>query len=401
MLQDKLLFDNISVNFIYSFVIDELENLDTKFYRGKPALRNGILSNLSIIQDQHYHQNNFDPKDFSFEGINNQSIYEIQSLTRIFVSGAGTYTFSIKFKSANENIIDSKVVFNLYSLIQSLVPSPTAKRLGFKFKTKDFFLYEFFKNNISDTCSSNNVLCHNHGLILPFDKDNNDPQNPYCLIIAKLNDQTISLETIKRNIFNIDININDGIKNIPKELALLLYRYIEANNIIANKEWLAKIVKPNIKYFDHDEWFENLLVGVHPRSSLFLYQNNENNLELIEGLTSDFLDLFELIRGRWHFNIILNEILDSIISKISSEMRSSLNLTKEIIKNRIKYSRFLSDPLTYSFEGGLIYDISDDAQELYQLEYLKELTQKKFDIIDQLFNDNVRLDYFSIDESNN
>ncbi|ODS32630.1 MAG: hypothetical protein SCARUB_02231 [Candidatus Scalindua rubra] len=96
----------------------------------------------------------------------------------------------------------------------------------------------------------------------------------------------------------------------------------------------------------------------------------------------------ELIRSRWHISIAINALLDKDIEILKNEpSQDNLKFLLNLIKRRKLFALFLSDPIPYSFEGGTIGDINEVARNEFFLDHLKEMTYKKFEVVDRLYKD--------------
>jgi hypothetical protein len=87
-------------------------------------------------------------------------------------------------------------------------------------------------------------------------------------------------------------------------------------------------------------------------------------------------------------NIVINALLDHDIDDIKDEaLDKNLGSLRTIIKRRRQYAYFLHDPLPYRYLGGSITDIIDIAEAEMWSAKLREMTFRKFEALDKIFED--------------
>lgn len=371
--------------------------------------------------------------------------YSLEGLLRIFDSGVGTFTlkFTIKNSDYKDNgLIATKDIYHIYDLLNSgddrkynyplikfaekkypfFVTHPKNENndsIGNKFNTHrlvDIYQDLLHSLNLNKKLSNLDIGIKNSpkkGII-----DNNNPkldcQNPYIIIIGKkpfkqLNSKNgNSLSYLKyplnwwdytsgEDVANFESEDQIKIKRKFRETTLLLYRYIKGSTILnLDPDQFDKTIPlpfNNLsikKFFNNHSWFENSFIAAHPRATLFFFENTESESlkEIPCFIQKSLLDLFELVRSRWHFSVVINELLDIEIENLRSlKVARNQEFIFSILEKRKLFASYLSDPLTYSFGGGLVFDLQDNAKDFFQLDYLKEMIESKFDVLDQLIND--------------
>jgi hypothetical protein len=264
-------------------------------------------------------------------------------------------------------------------------------------------------------CSDNALLDHSSKL---------DCQNPYIVVTGKLEKKTLDLEYDKSlpysghpiswwNYYNGNrlrkLKPEDQrviIRNL-KETMLLLLRYIIGKDLFnLNDKEFDRVVplpfyRPSLNVFMQNfSYFEHTYIASHHRTTLLFHEDisdeiDKKHIEKLSGVpefvSDSILDLFETIRMRWHFSVMLNELLDRTITKLSDGCYSNdIQYSESLLINRRLYGHFLSDPLTYSYGGTLVNDLIESAKTSFQLDYLRSLLDSKFEVIDDLVDDFVR-----------
>jgi hypothetical protein len=410
---DGLKFKEAKIHFIYSFFLrtsplnSELSNEDLKekygLEKGKPTERFGVPPNLRI-KSREYHKAIVDKYEkCEFLGLPNNLKPKLSALLRLFKTGAGTITYTLTLKCCNS--YSTSDIFEIYNLInassQEDYQYPKIKMEGNSEAKRLIDLmweeYECLEAAIDEV---------NDSPILDLEKkDKIDYQHPYIVVQGELIN-----EREYGNCWDLsgDRFHNEMALQKLKEITLLLQRYMKGREILKNKR-LDTIPLPFNneqcrKYFRNYTWFEHIFVGSHPRATLILYNDidpegiEKDFKKILESVAQSTLDLFELAKSRWHFCVFLNELLDQDI-EILKELPAARNaeFARNLLKRRRLFATYLSDPLTYSFGGGLVFDLIESAKRSFQLDYLNKMTESKFEVIDRVVNDLMRVNLLNED----
>lgn len=473
-----LSFDQVSVNFIYSFFVDidnTLKNngvtdrsIDSlakilsstkdnssplcsfEGVNGQKKSRNGVPPNLRVRSHEFFHS-------FSFENVKiflgNQTLFpdndqinlSLQGLIRIFDSGISTLTLTMDLKCIEQRPIKTVDIYKLYDLV-NMRDDKDYIYPKIVFNSKDYFfiekttsnslnkrLIDVFRDILIFLQTAKKISYHditvndtNKQSIIDNSYDNLDCQNPYIVLTCKKTCNTLNskdnpkLSYLKyplnwwnysnsNSIKNFESEDQTKIKQKFRETVLLLFRYIKGATMLAtefDQDNFDKVIplpysNSSIeKHFTNFSWFEHIYVASHSRSTIIFYENIENHgsekaiNEIPIFVCESVIDLFEIVRSRWHFSVILNELLDKNINHLNhASNEKEDNFSFSLFNNRKLYASFLSDPLTYSFEGGLVYDLMESAKKSFQLDYLKNSVETKLNVIDRLITDFLRLSY--------
>ncbi len=406
-------FSRAKITFTYSFMLEfndkirslkELEeatnsiikNNEKKFKLNTDTPHEGIISRINIRLKELDKENLYDITKFEFSTTIKDFMEKVSAQIRIFPTGAGTVSISFQLKKNKTNCISVQNIFEILDFVKS---TSFQKQTTFKYNDKKTKLIDFFRDIIHEFLVPEKsflgkkrepickLICMNEKIINY--QNSTDAQYPYLILDGQIEDST-------RTAYNNELIFFDSLNEIEKtEITLLIQRYILGSKI--DKQQLKEDIPKKVILDEKFLWFNHLFIGCHPKSTLFLYRKKDYTNDLFPVVYDGIIDLFEIIRARWFYNIIFNELLDKVIEK-HFHVNNSVNMKYEIVLKELflmkkKYSIFLSDPTTHMFEGGVLYDISKLAKEMYQLDYLKSLTNQKFDMIAQLVNDSIRINY--------
>ncbi len=101
-----------------------------------------------------------------------------------------------------------------------------------------------------------------------------------------------------------------------------------------------------------------------------------------------FINLFEIVRGRWHICSILNMRLDNLIESL--DLTDSLTHTQtveKLIELRKAYTRFLRDPVPYLFDGGSVTEIAKRSVTELGIKEISDNVHQKMQILDAIRQD--------------
>lgn len=114
-----------------------------------------------------------------------------------------------------------------------------------------------------------------------------------------------------------------------------------------------------------------------------------------------FLNMCEILRGRWHIGCVVSARVDQAISELAnaisdpkgaSPSTSPLTIMERMVKWRLLAASFLRDPVPFLFDGGSICEMAEQCEKLLWLERLKTELIGKFQVLDQLVRDYLNID---------
>jgi hypothetical protein len=212
------------------------------------------------------------------------------------------------------------------------------------------------------------------------------PQNPNVYLNLQINDNEIfsgipyGNDSVSQNNFEL--------KN--KELSNILMNIIYEPNKNAKDQIGTTKIPPVIKDPDlrikNLAWDNRLFISI--LRQITIHAVNPKNKPADSYIHRSILDALELMHSRWFFNITLNNLLDREIDKIklNEKLNNELVIKNLLIKRKL-FSFFLHDISSYKYWGGAVTDLLSEAEKHLWLDRLKEVTYKKFQVIDQLYND--------------
>ncbi len=372
---------------------------------------------------------------------------KLNGLVRISDSGIGAMTLTFHLKKQSKKHLTSDDIFQFYNLLNAsdsqdskkyIYPKITCSKNPFDKKEEKFesrrlinILTQLFgklkdeKSIITFGCENScvkNSECENS---LLFHHKDLDCQNPYVVVNGKLMKNDIKLNYENELQFNghplcwwdhfdgkhferLEDDDQKKVKRNLRETILLLLRYIIGGELLSikNDEEFNRLVplpffREKINHYTKNySYFKHIYIASHHRTTVLFHENvseeiNAVSLSKVENVpnfvSDSILDLFEVIRMRWHFSVVLNELLDIEIDKLSDiPAARNKEFAKNILSLRKKYAYFLSDPLTYSYGGTLVNDLLESAKDSFQIDYLNKLIETKFTVIDDVINDLMR-----------
>lgn len=436
-LQDKaaLKFKSVDVYFIYSFFMqfDALDDLADKLKKAGwkeslPESRHGVTINLNISkkwEDSRFFSmiykqqegkigsflyNNKMAKNLPFKD------FKFEILTTIYDMGSGTVTikFSLpKGAKQGQKSITSLDLHNIFNLADTGIQKGKAELPFFNDITlknergehKPFTLLNrnlarWLFDIVENECQMIELIPSVEWLdrlIINIEKSN-DWQNPYVITVGTIegypaedgywwNDSLKELEKKGNNI-----------KKKSLEAATLLFRFLKGKEYITkglqDNVWIPPNLRGDESFLKNYSWHRNLFIGFHPRASLVLnYEKDQGDqgVGISNILINSIIKLMEVVRARWHISVALNALLDRDISILRNHPSiDNLIFLAGVIERRKQFLSFLSDPIPYAFEGGIIGDIIETAKEKFFLDYLVNIITKKLETMDRVYQDTIR-----------
>lgn len=348
-------------------------------------------------------------------------------LIRIFRNGAGICTLSFLINNTN-----FKEVMILYRMAEKMSEELRCCKFnvpeGYGVKPGDYFLFDLFRELLKNLFDKMQIKTRRKAPkgrdlksntyrreIFWVDKEFLDTseefQNPYVFTVVKLNKDEYSITPW----WNCPYNKwkeeqlskeNEVLNECYKEAALLILRpytrtLFDAKNDVCLYEnfRLPNTLLDGEGYFkDMDlTWNLNHLLLFYRRSSLLMGVLKEAKPkdyfeDFFKYFSQSTLRMLEILRASWHAGLAVNILLDDVIDKIKSfSSPNNLLALEELIERRRIYARYLCDHTSYAFDGAQIVDISARAEEELWLRRLREMTKIKFETIDKLFEDQLKL----------
>lgn len=314
-------------------------------------------------------------------------------------------------KHGNENGKPNRLINKLSRLLNTLFEEKGIITFGCE-------KHQSHNCNNNDDCPGSNDALLDHSPYL-------DCQNPYIVVTGKLEKKSIDLKYDKEKPFAGHPlswwNYYDGkglerikpddqqiiIRNL-KETMILLLRYIIGKDLLklGNDEFDRVVPIPFYRtslnvFMKNYSYFEQAYIASHHRTTVLFHEDISDEIDnkhikelsgVPEFVSDSILDLFETIRMRWHFSVILNELLDTEIRSLANTPAfENKKFAHKLLLHRKQFAFFLSDPLTYSYGGTLVNDLIERSKESFQLDYLKDSIDKKFEVIDSLIRDLLRV----------
>jgi len=332
---------------------------------------------------------------------------EFRATCRIFFNGSGCVTFEVKQPTDEQNIVikknkdafkwkadwkKSKMLLSLSKRVTGNSPVSKIKKID---SEQDQFLYDLFTDFIYEEFEKQNDFeiianCHLRCKEVTNFKPNPyrylefglSPQNPNIYIVLESKEEKGFLE----NPFEGN---NESVHNKNKEIANLLLNVVPHTLIDINSEehienvripYALRNKKELLKNFS---WDNRMFITTYRQLSVLVYSKEKPTNNFIE---RSMLDAVELIHTRWYFNIILNALLDNEIEQIKGEPeRYNIKLLEGIIEKKRLFAFFHHNPISYRYVGGSINDFISEAERDMRLENIKDVTFRKFEIVDKLY----------------
>lgn len=310
---------------------------------------------------------------------------DLEICKRLFYNGAGSITIKVTLK----NDVNFRRIYEIHSLSQRLHnKAKSFSKLEWN-KNKEG-LFNIFCQHITELQSGINEVGSLVELqdreIMDLDANDVNAQNPYVLSVVELDDSVDFTKYFQKA---------SPDTSECKELAAILLRLVYPSDFFNDlRNRLAHVRIPselldNSNHIQNYAWDDHVLMWFSKTSSLFAYF--DKNRLLADLIKNPFLDILEIIRTRWHMSILINALLDQDMEMIKTDPSSeNLNVLETIIKRRKQFASFLHDPLPNSFEGGSITEICKVADREMWLSKLREITFNKFEVLDKLYEDQMR-----------
>jgi hypothetical protein len=224
------------------------------------------------------------------------------------------------------------------------------------------------------------------------------PQNPNIQISLDLNEENSFWDYVIAK--DDDETKIEKINGQNKEIANLLLNIVpEDFSSINNKKQINNVRIPELLrdkngLLKNIAWDNRLFITIYRQISIII--QNKNNKPEIPFIHRSILDAVELLHTRWYFNIIMNALLDEEIDNISfTDSDKNIDNLRKLINKRKLFAYFLHNQIPYRFWGGSVTDLINIAEKNMWLDKLKEMTYKKFQIIDQLIEDQLQYNKLS------
>ncbi len=246
--------------------------------------------------------------------------------------------------------------------------------------------------------------------ILKIDSERFDYQNPYVFVKGRLADEDFSGDPWWKR----DLSANTEAPPVYsaeqvrryKEAATLLYRYNRGLDLLnREKPALDMISMPRSERTDGElirnfSWHRDMFVALHSRAALVFSRTpteersggrgelDSTVQDVARFVSESTLDLLEMVRSRWHLSVMLNELLDLDLELLDSDrLGGGLDFLERSFGRKKQYATFLSDPLHYTYEGGLLVELLDHARTRFHLDPLAKVLSEKFEVVSALFED--------------
>ena len=112
-----------------------------------------------------------------------------------------------------------------------------------------------------------------------------------------------------------------------------------------------------------------------------------------------FLNMCEILRGRWHIGSVVSARLDQAITELadaisggSNTENSPLAMMEKMVKWRLLAAAFLRDPVPFLFDGGSVCEMAESCERLLWLDRLRTEVTGKFALLDELVRDYLTID---------
>ncbi len=322
-----------------------------------------------------------------------------ESVVRLWRNGAGTVTFKLSLSdesSLNRPECGWKRIKQISALTRkSYTPVGIAVLDGIP-------LYEHVRRRIAGIIRKKkgvNLLCEMiSDCEYPSFGDNHEaamnglsPQNPHVFTVITLKDSGNDQPPFW-NSNGVSNGISPTALTRHRELASLVLDIIpEDNPEIPLQKQLDRVVIPErlrttsggMRSF---AWDTRLFIACNSNNVLLAkYENRQPSYSFIE---FSVLDALEVIRTRWYMSVIINVMLDADLDlEKSTDAEDYLQSLRRRIRRRKQFGYFLNDPLTYRYVGGAVTDVVVHLERELRLKTLREMTVRKFEMLDALFRD--------------
>lgn len=424
----------VSISFTYSFIVNLTEgnekdissnfldfskrivkkNDENGWQYGSPENREGVTPLTTIFQNVGGDKNPKYSEKLIYRNVTNKYFPEkkceltfydklgeeeslqcnIEVMSRIFFNGSGCTTFTISYSHKN---IDWRLIKMILALSNRSSENKQFSKLNGDLIYNYFLKYS--DNLISET--GHDLYCKslvNVDIAKTIGKFNNNfgisPQNPNIQLVIDLNEQEPFWQySDVENELNNDIQLLFELQN--KEIANLLLNIVpEEFNSGKNRLQIENVRIPNKLrtkngFLKNLSWDSRLFVAIYRQISIIVQLNhNKPNIPFIR---RSLLDAVELLHTRWYFNIIMNALLDNEIDRLSdTSVIVNTDILEDLIGKRKLFAYFLHNSIPYRFWGGSVTDVISIAEKNMWLEKLKEMTYKKFQIIDQIIDQSMQ-----------
>lgn len=415
--QSYLLYKSVDIYFIFSFVLDFVEPYEKivehleklGWQQGRPPDRRGRPPFLHIKRKikssespkylstsisslllppgtfKLYYNENVQHSDEK-DGHSDEFNVGMEAWGRLFDNGAGCITFKVTL----ENDVNFRRIYEAHSLNQRMYKKEDSfSRLMWNGEKTD--LFNIFLKLIDKVLSNLNKIQEHVVLqdkeIMDLDADDIESQNPYVLSV------------IERHVSEKEKQICEMKSSSEpecKELAAILFRLVypydffqDLKNQITNVRIPSELISKNGNIRNY-AWDARNLMWFSKTSSLFACTDKERIPAVL--IKNSLLDTLEIIRTRWHMSILINAQLDLDLENFRPEAsEKNLEILENLNKRRKRFASYLHDPLPYNFEGGSVSEISRVASEGMQLAELRNMTIDKFETLDKLHSDLMKL----------
>ena len=357
----------------------------------------------------------------------------IEPVMRIFFNGSGCLTFKVSYSDQNETDLKWIHIKSLLALSKRSKNADFSKLSKENSKPDEKNLYELFIKELTNQVKSLELTLECDSIeqwdyyILKKFNDGWSPQNPNVYLDIQVNDTQI-FEEYSTEISNYEslykkhLELSDLLLNIipesDKEPTIqtsnyesLYKKHLELSNLLLNiipesdKEPTIQINNTKIPISISDKnqliknlaWDRRLFISILRQISFHISNNNDKPKD--NYIHRSILDAVELLHARWFFNITMNSLLDQEINRIKLKPSSNnLEILENLIKKRKLFAYFLHDPISYRYWGGAVTDLVNEAEKHLWINKLKEMTYRKFQIIDQLYDDH--MEYLKMESYN-
>lgn len=426
-------YDSAKISFVYSFGFELREPISRlrtgegigQLAEGRPPERVGMPANLRLrgAKTEVFWRTEL-PASTSLQGLLprwDRSGGELrlggnpagEIIVRLFKTGAGTVTVGLNLDGEGDPL-DTLDLLRVYGVINSTdvetYKYPTILMDGSEKRLVDLVVESIGKVRelVASSTDGPPPVWLDKELLDPSMAEL-DYQNPYLVVSAKLIREADSGDPCW---CEWGEGKPRGRSRELLEAIMLLYRYVRGATLLNRRAPaydLAQVPdseRTTGRPIRNFSWHRDIFVGLHSRAALLLSHplspGSENGADLQSMLDEisrllheSTLDLIEVAKARWHLGVILNELLDRDLDLLRREPDpENLRYLDKLIARRRQYALFLSDPLTYSFEGGLLFDLHQHARGKFFLAELEASLASKFAALDGFFEDSRA--YFSL-----
>jgi hypothetical protein len=113
---------------------------------------------------------------------------------------------------------------------------------------------------------------------------------------------------------------------------------------------------------------------------------------------NDLLNLCEIVRGRWHMLIMMNQVLDHSLRDMATSNTNIKDDEQQILSLRQLrewLSTALEDPGIYVIAGEFLSDLYQELEETFRIVELRKLVLDKLQLLEKIFRDTQEYRYLT------